>query len=62
VACHRVGLVADVLDDAAQTVAHHGALAAGAQQLRLEAELDALLAAVVDVGEAHHVRGGFASG
>ena len=61
-AIHRVGLVADVLHHAAQAVAHHHALAARAQQLGLEAELDAFLAAVVDVGEAHHVRGGFALG
>jgi hypothetical protein len=54
--------VADVLDDAAQPVLDHGARAVAALQLVLEAELDAFLALVLDVGEAHHVRRGFALG
>ena len=48
--------LADVLDDAAEPVLDDAARAVAAGELLLERELDALLAAVLDVGEADHVR------
>mmetsp|Transcript_5866 Transcript_5866/g.23095 ORF Transcript_5866/g.23095 Transcript_5866/m.23095 type:complete len:499 (-) Transcript_5866:703-2199(-) len=54
--------VADVLDHAAQAVAHDGARAVPALQLLLERELDALLALVRHVGEADHMGRGLALG
>ena len=50
----------DVLDDAAAAVADHLLGAGLAAQPVVERELDAFLAAVVDVGEAEHVRQRFA--
>ena len=46
----------DVLDDAAAAVADHALGAGLAAQPVVERELQAFLAAVVDVGEAQHVR------
>ena len=53
-------LLADVLDDAAEPVLDHAARAVAAGELLVERELDAFLAVVLDVGEADHVRRGFA--
>ena len=61
-AVHRVDLLADVLDHAAETVAQHRARPVAALQLRLEGQLDALLALFLDVGEAHDVRRGLTLG
>ena len=46
----------DVLDDAAAAVADHALGAGLAAQPFVERQLQAFLAAVVDVGEAEHVR------